>query len=1251
MSLRVLQFSDLHIGCELLDISSFVANVEMAVRDEQNNIGVIDAIVVTGDIFDGSSFSKSNYKDSIKVAVDLFNSLIFELNKKTGSSLVTEDVFFVPGNHEINRENIINKKSGFDKYEEFLEIFYQEKPEFYCKKHKSIFKKFDDEKIILVGFNSAMYECSESDEAEDKDYGYISPSQLSDMTFKIDQLPNKSEFKIVAFLHHHFYLIEERHKEYYDSSTLKNHSQFLSYLNKYDLGLIMHGHKHESTNRRLVINSNLSEPDKLVNVIGCGASNKKDTSYNSFNFIEIFSPDDSLELKMIEFVYRSSKFEPQDSIQLPIEGKRKSKIKIIDEFKKTGKLEKIYQDFKSTDTSTPADELILTLDKTVGSLTGTASVIETNPKLVFCLLFPMHYRYGLHCDDQFLFNLKELIESELVFAFSSEKKKKILFELLKKKSIYEVNKLYDELKDISSDIEKTCLYFIMISIFLTDFHIVLRSKAEEFYKSNIEKKSNLILEPGSINQDIHGTKIAFEVDEERRAIAVSVQCKSGNAHKLVTLITKEFDILISKYEDDFTKVGFKIYYVVPKINKLIDNGVVKLESYNFEAYIPTLIPLLAGENLYSQPEAFARELIQNSIDAINVRLGKNTEEDYSGIINIEIGRENDSNYFIIEDNGTGMNKYVLERYFTSIGRSFYKSDDFTELGINYKPISMFGIGFLSCFVIGKRVDVKTKYYLKDESESNSYRLEIPNFDGCFFIENSQMSHCGTVIKIYEDTEKNNFDYKKIISYIKSNIQAIPIDITICNKIDNKSSKIMRFEKIDYIVNETKRNRFLFVIPLSGDAQYEVINIEKYYNDKKYRHQYTTCIFIYKRDDALLFDQEITADNSGVKIKNIYEMSEFLMSNFGDFFDVYVNFPSEMIELDVSRDSLLKHYINQEKVRKAYTQYLKKFSCRTDLQKYPYYILRKISPEKFNVLKLQLYLENDKLFLKYFPNTSNLNEYKDSLIYWFNLIEPRDDKYKNTFDGIKSKKSDHEVKDYLSNLYQDVSKVIEDIFSIYENNSKLRNKSFNIFTDENKLTYITKSSEMALKRDYRKMETETSLLFYDFSYKSHSEHRKKRRSENKQFNLMFNVGFDIFADILDIFIETLESDDADLEKFKRRIEETFIYFTEKNRNYDKHQALSMNDVSNSTMECKVERITAYYYYILFDCRLDTGYNKEHLEDTFYKIFINIMANNVMLKWLAMRLFTLDELQTGLSLDFEVYNKFFKKGTLFGEEGIN
>lgn len=59
-----------------------------------------------------------------------------------------------------------------------------------------------------------------------------------------------------------------------------------------------------------------------------------------------------------------------------------------------------------------------------------------------------------------------------------------------------------------------------------------------------------------------------------------------------------------------------------------------------------------------------------------------------------------------------MDEYIIENYLLKIGNSFYNSRDFyrkqSQWGVSYTPISQFGIGILSCFIIGSRIEIVTK---------------------------------------------------------------------------------------------------------------------------------------------------------------------------------------------------------------------------------------------------------------------------------------------------------------------------------------------------------------------------------------------------------------------------------------------------------------------------------------------------------------------------------------------------------------
>jgi molecular chaperone HtpG len=115
-----------------------------------------------------------------------------------------------------------------------------------------------------------------------------------------------------------------------------------------------------------------------------------------------------------------------------------------------------------------------------------------------------------------------------------------------------------------------------------------------------------------------------------------------------------------------------------------------------------LIQLLAC-HLYSEKHVFIRELIQNSHDAI-VRRRVQEGDGFTGKISIETCPE--KLQFIVRDTGIGMNEHDLEEFLSTVGKSatkIAKQEEQTE-GL----IGLFGIGFLSAFVVASRVEVRTR---------------------------------------------------------------------------------------------------------------------------------------------------------------------------------------------------------------------------------------------------------------------------------------------------------------------------------------------------------------------------------------------------------------------------------------------------------------------------------------------------------------------------------------------------------------
>lgn len=160
-----------------------------------------------------------------------------------------------------------------------------------------------------------------------------------------------------------------------------------------------------------------------------------------------------------------------------------------------------------------------------------------------------------------------------------------------------------------------------------------------------------------------------------------------------------------------------------------------------------VLELLSGENLYADAGVFVRELLQNAIDAIlhrheldpNFRLSE-------GLISVYSWTDEEGyDWFRIEDNGTGMDEDIIQKYFLKVGRSYYGSEDYRIALLKkngrdadrvHTPISRFGIGILSCFMgdkVNNRLEVSTKRYGENGKREPGIRLNVDGLHGYYYM--------------------------------------------------------------------------------------------------------------------------------------------------------------------------------------------------------------------------------------------------------------------------------------------------------------------------------------------------------------------------------------------------------------------------------------------------------------------------------------------------------------------------------------
>ena len=129
-----------------------------------------------------------------------------------------------------------------------------------------------------------------------------------------------------------------------------------------------------------------------------------------------------------------------------------------------------------------------------------------------------------------------------------------------------------------------------------------------------------------------------------------------------------------------------------------------MEDYRFKVNLGGMIEILS-DHLYSSPDVYIRELLQNAVDAITGL--KQWEEQTNqqtadkGSITLEI---TEKKQLIFSDNGQGLTEEEIHQFLSIIGQSSKRNLE--QLESDY--IGRFGIGLLSCFMVTDEITMITK---------------------------------------------------------------------------------------------------------------------------------------------------------------------------------------------------------------------------------------------------------------------------------------------------------------------------------------------------------------------------------------------------------------------------------------------------------------------------------------------------------------------------------------------------------------
>lgn len=241
------------------------------------------------------------------------------------------------------------------------------------------------------------------------------------------------------------------------------------------------------------------------------------------------------------------------------------------------------------------------------------------------------------------------------------------------------------------------------------------------------------------------------IDSERRSCRFILQDNTKE-------ITEKYHLdLVNDVRTDLIKSDGKYIYT----------------DFRFQLDYDRIVSLLMGTELWGDEMVVFRELLQNSIDACHHKkaLSNKFKIPYDPQITFSEHYDENTNELIIScsDNGIGMTKHIVETYLMHIGRSYYTSNEFRNKNLGLFPISQFGLGIMSCFMVTNKIRIDTQYAGDNLLKEEPLSVEIDS-KGKYVVLRSLKKDVGgtTVSLIFEGSnlkdemffEEKNFFHEK-----------------------------------------------------------------------------------------------------------------------------------------------------------------------------------------------------------------------------------------------------------------------------------------------------------------------------------------------------------------------------------------------------------------------------------------------------------------------------------------------------------
>ncbi|MEQ9486125.1 molecular chaperone HtpG [Coleofasciculus sp. F4-SAH-05] len=201
-----------------------------------------------------------------------------------------------------------------------------------------------------------------------------------------------------------------------------------------------------------------------------------------------------------------------------------------------------------------------------------------------------------------------------------------------------------------------------------------------------------------------------------------------------------------------------------------------LEQGQITIHTENIFPIIK-KSLYTDHEIFLRELVSNAVDAIQ----KLKMVSYSGEVDGDVGEpeitislDKNNKTLSVSDNGIGMTVEEVKKYINQV--AFSSAEEFIQKyqkDADQQIIGHFGLGFYSCFMVAKKVEVDTLSYQAGAQAVHWSCDGSPQFE----LSESDRSQRGTTVTLtLQDEEAEYVEPARIRQLVKTYCDFMPVPI-------------------------------------------------------------------------------------------------------------------------------------------------------------------------------------------------------------------------------------------------------------------------------------------------------------------------------------------------------------------------------------------------------------------------------------------------------------------------------------------